>query len=73
MGACDDIWLAVIYMAEVVAVLVTATANLHNKVKYHANAKYENPLQITEKNTMSWLKANVSNNKNNNTLPCYFF
>ncbi len=32
------------------------------KVEYHGNAKYENPLKISEKNDMYWSKVNVSNN-----------
>ncbi len=33
------------------------------KVEYHANAKYENPLQISEINNMCCSKVNVSNNE----------
>ncbi len=32
------------------------------KAEYHANAKYENPLTISEKNSMYWSNVNVSNN-----------
>ncbi len=40
------------------------------KVEYHANAKYENSLNISEKNSICWLKVNVSNNSEKyNALP----
>ncbi len=44
--------------------------HIYIKVEYHANAKYENPYQNFEKNSMYWSKVNVSNNgKKKNTSP----
>ncbi len=41
---------------------IMARHGLLFKVEYHANAKYENPYQNSEKNSMYWSKVNVSNN-----------
>ncbi len=40
------------------------------KVEYHANATYEYPLNISEKNSMCSSKDNVSNFGKKNTLAC---
>ncbi len=43
------------------------------KVEIHANSKYENPLKLSETNSMCWLKVNISNNDKINTLQCWIF
>ncbi len=43
------------------------------KVEYQANAKYENPYQNSEKNSMYWSKVNVSNNEKKHLAMLDFF
>ncbi len=37
------------------------------KIEYHANAKYENPLKFSEKNSLCWSKVNVNVSNNGKT------
>ncbi len=34
-----------------------------DKVEYHANAEYDNPLKNLEKNSMCWSNVTLSNNE----------
>ncbi len=56
-----------------ILVLTKGYQNGNFKVEYHANAKYENPLQFSDKNSMYWSKMNVSNNGKNIPYHASFF
>ncbi len=42
--------------------LSVATFHYVVKVEYHVDAEYENPLNVSDKNSMYWSKVIISNN-----------